>query len=327
MDLLFTTGTGFSKELKNAIGFIDSDIPEIKIKPDIRTATRELINIIGNTTYEAIVDSYMLDEGEADKDATLIDFAQSAVGITAYALFAPANDLGHSPNGRKMRVSDDEKTPFEWMMARDDDNLQQRGMRAIDQLIKYMDESFDAWKDSDEYEASYKLFIRSTDEFNQHYQIDSRLLLLKLNPGINNCEKREIIPRIGIDLYELLKAKRINPVPVPFTADETLLLSYIQEACVFYSLAWGIPRLQINLFPDGILQSIRGERATIKGRIVPAGMEVNQVSNLFTADAARNFIEIEALMKKINPPPLPTPDDFYERSPYGNSEDDIFVNT
>lgn len=327
MDLLFTTGTGFSKELKNAIGFIDSDIPEIKIKPDIRTATRELINVIGNTTYAAIVANYKLPDGDEDRDDTLTEFAQSAVGIPAYALFAPANDLGHSPNGRKMRVSDDEKTPFEWMMARDDDNLQQRGMRAIDQLIKYMDGSFDPWKESDAYKESYKLFIRSTEEFNEHYQIDSRLLLLKLKPGINNCEKREIVPRIGNDLYKVLKEKRLDPVKDPFTDDEMLLLSYIQEACVFYALAWGIPRLQINLFPEGISQAIRSERMTVKGRVVPAGMEVSQTQMLFEKDAARLFIEIEALVKKMNPPPVAEPDRFFEHLPYGNAEDDVFVNT
>lgn len=325
MELLFTTGTGFSKELKEAIGFVDSDIPERKIKPDLRAATRELINIIGNTTYEAIVSNYKLGPGAAGKDLTLIEFAQSAVGITGYALFAPANDLGHTPNGRRMRTSDDEKTPFEWMMARDDDQLQRRGYRAIDQLIKYMDESFAVWKGSDEYKESYKLFIRSTDEFNDYYQIDSRLLLLKLNPGLNNCEKREIFPRIGPDLFTELKEKRLASTAL--TPEEDLLLSYIQEACVWHSLAWGITRLQINLLPEGILQSIRSERATVKGRIVPAGMEVSQVSNLFNADAARLFIEIESLVKKINPPPPPAIGDFYDSSPYGNCDDDLFVNT
>lgn len=326
MDLLFTTGSRFSLELKRAIGFIDSDIPELKIKPDLRASTRELINIIGNATYEAIVANYKLADGTTGKDQTLIEFAQSAVGVPAYALFAPANDLGHSPSGRKMRVSDDEKTPFEWMMARDDDQLQKRALRAIDQLIKYMDESFATWKASDEYLDSFKLFIRSTDEFNEHYQIDSRLLLLKLKPGINNCERREIAPRIGQELFDTLKEKRNGTNTDPMTANEKSLLSYIQEACVFYALSWGIPRLQINLFPDGILQSVRSDRSTIKGRIVPAGMEVSQTAMLFAKDASRLFIEIESLVKIINPPPV-VPYHDYDPRHYGNCDDDVFVNT
>ena len=328
MDLLFgKTGQNFSHELKDALGFIDIDLPERKIKPDIRTATRELINVIGNTTYVAIVTQYNLADDDVTKNKTLVSFAQTAVAASAYALFAPINDLAHTSNGRRMRSSDDEKTPFEWMVANSDDELQKRAFRAIDDLIKYMDESFTTWKASAEYIQSYKLFIRTTAEFNQFYIIDSRLLLLKLNPGINNCEQREIIVRIGKTLFDTLKAKRNGTNAVEMTADEKLLFGHIQEACAYYALSWAIPRLQINLMPEGNIQKIRSERSTIKGRIVPAGMEVSQTSMLFKNDAELSFREIESLMKKINPPTSTTEVDDCDDNPYGNCDDDLFVNT
>ena len=208
-----------------------------------------------------------------------------------------------------MRSSDDQKTPFEWMLANDDDNLQKRAFKAVDSLILYMDENFDFWKESDQFKLTHKLYVRTLDDFSAAYVLDSRLLLIKLVPGLYQCEKREIYPRIGAELNEILKAKILykalgstDDTSKELTADELLLIDLIREACAYYSLSWAFPRLQVNMFPEGILQSIRSDRSTIKGRAVPVVPVIDQITKLFKDDADKAFLNIERQIKKMFPP-------------------------
>lgn len=329
MNLLFKSADGFPSDFKDALGYVDADIPYQKIKPDLITATEEIINVIGQTTYDAILANYQLEAGAEGKDTRLTDHARYSIANWAYMLFAPTNDLGHTPNGRRMRSSDDEKTPFEWMMARDDDNLQKRTYRALDILIKYMDASFATWKTSDAYKASHDLFLRTTDEFKVAYQLDSRLILLKMRPGIEECEVQEILPRIGEDLFNQLKTKRKENGEL--NANEKLLLRLIQKASAYYALSWAVTRLQANLLPEGVLQQVRSDRQILKARVVPVGMEVSHMSLMFEEDAKRQYLEIEKLMKVIDPPVVDTTivktDKEIETDTYGFNSDDTFVNT
>lgn len=323
MDLLFGKTPGNEQaELKLSLGFIDADISFNKIKPDLRTATSKLIEVIGKPTYEGIVAEY---KKPTPTELDLIELAQYAVATAAYRLYAPANDLQHGNNGRKMLTDEHSKTPFEHMIVASNDDIEKRSFRALDELIKYMDADYVLWKASAQYKASHKLFVRTTAEYDLHYVMNSRLLLIKLQPGMALAEKREILPRITREVFDVLKAKRNGTNTTPLTETEQVLLPLIQEACVYSSLSWGIPRLQATLFPEGILQSIRSDRATIKGRTAFQGNQVDQLSQLFKEDSARVLMEIEKVLKPeevvvVDPNAVP-------EEPFGFSEDDNFVST
>jgi len=331
----------FQKEFKEALGFTDADIPLRKIKPDLRNAAQDLTDLIGAPTYHSLIDNTLLNiEGATGattpyQDVDLTELFRYALSTMAYVMFAPANDLGHTPNGRRMRSSDDEKTPFEWMMARDDDNLQRRSFKAVDSLLSYLDENSDEWKASEAFTKSYKLFVRTLKDYEPRYQLSSTLLLLKLSPGLEMCENRDVVSRIGKKLFDSLKTKVLYFAKEPtgtaqeaITANEAKMIELIKDACCYSALAWGIKRLQVNLFPEGILQPVRGDRATIKGRSVPQFLEVDQVSNLFQEDCNRALTDIEAHYKVMFPP---TPEEIASKKqyedPFGFSEDDNFVTT
>src|SRR5690554_535265 len=229
MKLLFNkTDADFSKEFKTALGFVDADFKFVKLAQDLRTATRSLITIIGSDTYLEIVDTYESDTIDYETNAVaILRLAQNAVANHAYRLFAPANDLQHGVNGRKMLTTLDSKTPFEHMLVASDDEMERRSFRAMDDLINLLDESSATWKDSDNYKASHKNFVRTVDQFDQFYTIESRFLLQKLSPGLALAEKREIISRIGISAYAALKVKLKENLPLD--PEEGYLISLIQE--------------------------------------------------------------------------------------------------
>lgn len=328
MDLLFEKSQGaFAHEIKNAIGFIDADFVFRKMRQDIRSATQQLVDVIGLPTYKVIHDEYMKEDSDATKKKTLVDLAQAAIGLQAYRFFAPANDLAHTPNGRKMRNSDNEVNPFEWMSVKNDDELQRRSFRAIDDLIAYLDENLDSWKNSTAYQNTHKQFIRDTSDFDQFFNINSRLLLLKLSPGIALCEKREITPRIGLQLFNSLKDKRKSDINI--NPNEEALISLIQEACAYASLAWGFPRLQMTLFPEGILHDVRSERSNINARQKSEAMHVDSMAQHFQNDANKAFKEIEAFITEHYPPTIEQlePLDVKKFVSGQFDSEDIFINT
>lgn len=296
MELIFNkTESNFSTELKNVLGFIDSDIVFRKIKPDLLSATKDVVKVIGKPTYEEIVTAYKK-ENPTDKEQEMVLYSQIAVATQAYRYFAPSNDLAHTANGRKMRNSENEANPFSWMVVQNNDEIQRKAYRAMDDLIEWLDDNHAAWKSTDAFKNTNKLFIRLVDEFDQFYTIGSRLLLIKLCPGIAICERDEILPRIGQELFDSLKTKRQGATSL--TAPEARLLSAIQEVCAYRSLSWGLPRLQMQLFPEGIFHSGRSNTQTIESREAALAMEVDSMAQNFGQDAAIALIKLESLIKE-----------------------------
>lgn len=315
MELPFKSDVAeFESEFKTALGFVDADIPYNKIKPDLLLSANEVVKVIGLPTYEELIKNYKLNS-EGDSGATapyrnenLNSLFQHVIACFGYKSFAPSNDLAHTADGRKMRSSENSKTPFEWMVAKDDDNLTRRSYKALDALIVYMDLNFQFWKDAEQFKVTHELFVRTTDDFSDAYVIDSRLLLIKLVPGLKRCEQREILPRLGAEYYAILKDKVLYNArgaddndDLLYTENDKKILSFIKEACAYYALSWGLPRLQLQIFPEGILQAVRSDRQTIKGRKVPEVPVIDQASQLFARDAEIAFSAIEDIVKAMFP--------------------------
>jgi hypothetical protein len=309
MELLFqTTGNTGNSELKDLLGFIDADLKLKNMLPDIITATNEIIDIIGLDVYNKALDLYS--NGETiEEDKPFIYAVRYPIAVNAYRLYSPSNDLAHTNNGRKMRQDDNEKQAFQWMLDADNAALEKRYYRAIDDLIKFLDRSkvsnetlttlYTIWTSSDAFKATQKLFIRTVSEFDDHFPINSRLLLLKLAPGIYKCEQYEILPRIGKEKFTALKTALKENTPINESKDLELI-RLIREASVAYSLSWAMPRLSVQLYPEGVLQMVTSEQATTKGAKPPMMSETEAARQAFTNDANRAFIEIEKLLA----PPL-----------------------
>ncbi|NCP84522.1 MAG: hypothetical protein GW823_06420, partial [Bacteroidetes bacterium] len=198
MELLFTDNTG-TAELKDLLGFIDVNIPFKNIKGKIKTATNDIINLIGQETYDLAVVEY---EKESGADLDFIFAVRYPIAIQAYRKFAPHNDLSHTAAGRLNRLEENQKSPFQWMIDKDDDALERSYYEALDDLIKFLDLNIVSWKATDQYKLTHKLFLNNAFDFDSFFPIgNSRLLLLKLAPGIRLCENKEIKPRIGAELF------------------------------------------------------------------------------------------------------------------------------
>jgi hypothetical protein len=306
MKLLFAKdGADASDELKELLGFIDADIKFNKIKPDVITATNDIVDLIGQEMYDSIHTAYLDSDSELEH---LVYLTKYPIAILAYSLLAPNMDISHTNNGRKMRQDDNEKQAFQWMLDSDNEALQKRYYRAVDDLLKHLD-TLGEWKDMQAYKKLNKLFITSTSEFNEYFMIGSRLILMKLVPGISQCESREILPRIGRAKFDDLKSKLQSGTDIE-NEEDVQLLSLIREACAYYSLSWAMIRLSVTIFPEGVLQAYTSDRDTTQVKQPAAKMEPQAARQAFMQDASDALLRIEKLVAPVpvancNEPLLP----------------------
>jgi hypothetical protein len=295
MELLFEKeGEIGGKEFKTLLGFADADIKFSSIKADIITATNEMIRFTGQEAYDAVLEAYKAaDQNPAQQ--MLVHMYRYPIAVRAYAMFAPNNDVAHTNNGRRMRMGDNEKQAFEWLLDRDNEATEKRFYRAMDDLVQYMDKNLEEWKASGAFKRSHSLFLRTTYEFDEYLPLESRYVLLKLEPGIRQCEQNEILPRLGRVKFEALKQALKSNTDITDEKD-TELLALIKEASCYYAIAWGITRLSVNIFPEGVLQSYTSDRETTKIKRPAQKLEAEAARMAYAGDAERVLLKIEKLV-------------------------------
>lgn len=312
MKLIFNKDENGSDELKTLIPYIDADLNYANLKPDIKTATNDIIKLVGQEVYDKAAEAY-LDESTTDYQDDFLEAIRYPIAVGAYMLYAPTNDLSHTNDGRKMRSDDGEKSAFEWMIDRDNVAQEKRYYRALEDLLIFLDKARDesddefetelrnAWTWSEAFKTSNDIFIRSVDEFDRVFPIKIRLLLIKLTPGIIDCETSDIIPRITKVKYKELKDKLVNRESITDEKDLELI-KLIKRATAFSALAWSMPRFSVQLYPEGVLQHYTSDRATTKGARPSLKLEVEVAARAFQEDADKALKEIERLLV-----PEPTP--------------------
>lgn len=297
MKLLFNlNNTGGSAEVKRILGFTDADIKFENLKPYVIPATDELIELIGQPLYDSLVGIYEATSA-SESDADFLLRAQTSILLNAYREFAIDTDLGHTPNGRVNRVEDKQKIAFEWQIERSNRKMERKYYKSLDSLIKFMDANVSGWKTSDAYKATHDLFIRTASQIDLYFNIeDSRLLFLKLVPGIRKAEREEILPRITKTRFDELKNALKENQPI----SDSYLVEKIQEAVVYKALAWAVLRMSAQLFPEGVLQVADASRLTTSARLAADQQVVGNTAVRFEADAKDALIEIENHIKSLS---------------------------
>lgn len=329
MKLLFTQG---QYELRSVLGFLDADIEVDEMKSELYQAATDLIDLVGQEAYDYALGLYAKQDRSDDEEFMLFHF-RYPVALDAYRHYAPSGDISHTNNGRKMRNDEHEKAAFEWMLNKNDENLEKKFYKSLDKLLELLDNKNPSlslapaevkWKATDAFKKTHRLFVRSTKDFDQSFPIDSRLLLIKLQPGLHQCERRQILPRIGQEKFDLLK-NILNGTDADSELDQDLL-DLIQEACVFSALAWGLRRLRVSLLPEGVLQRYSGDRSNTKSSLPPAKMEAELAAQSFEADAEKVLKQIESYTS-----PPPTAEELKDQDVFPQDfnpcEDDNFLTT
>jgi hypothetical protein len=209
-------------------------------------------------------------------------------------------------------TNDHEKQAFEWMLDRDNENMERMYYQSLDHLLIILD-GLPSWKETDEYKALNSLFVSKTSDFQDYFDINnSRLLMMKLQPGLKQCEQMQILPRLGKTVFDDLKAD---------ASGKEHLLQLVKSACIYWALQWAFSgRLTVTLFPEGVLQRFIGDRMTTQGRKPATMNEYAWAAQQFRGDAEDLFKQIE---QEVAPAEVLDADE--ELPQYGFTASDGFV--
>jgi len=154
MKLLFTPET-FSQDFRELLGFVDADINFTSVKSDLTSATREIITLIGQTTYDRWIALFEKENRTAEENEQL-HLMRYPVAMNTYRLLAPSKDLQHTNQGRLMRTDDQQARPFQWMIDANNEANERKYYRAVDQLFEYLFAD-SAFKETLEYKEVKKI--------------------------------------------------------------------------------------------------------------------------------------------------------------------------
>lgn len=332
MNLLFNHDNKGSEEFADTLGFVYEGFDYNKIKFEIKAATRSIIDLVGLGVYTQAqvhyLNRFVVEDPVVDIDPVvpepepepeildpesetlfipsidyldeLLEMLQYAIALDAYSQAAPNSDIAHTPNGRKMRTDANEKQAFEWMLDRDNEQRERKYYKVQDELLKLIDLD-PLWRESDNYNAMHSSWVSSTDVLQRYYPEGNRLLLLRIAPGILDAQESHIASRLPV-IYSEIAAAIQSGLPVDDKYSD--LLKKAQEACVYGGLIWGLRRLRVTMFPEGILQSSRGDRNNVSARMTPLDLSIQATAQVFSSDLDRVLSDIDHEYHKLTATPV-----------------------
>ena len=134
--ILFNKDGRGSEELENITGQWYASSPYRLIRTEIDFAIREVRGRVGDAVMEAASDAY-----QSGSDEALLNAVRLPVAFLAIMRYAALSSVSHESTGRKVKMDDNEKMPFEWMVDRDDRAMRERYYRALDALYSYLEEN------------------------------------------------------------------------------------------------------------------------------------------------------------------------------------------
>lgn len=305
-----------SSELKDILGFVDADILFSEMKADLKSATRALIHIIGKDTYQEISDNY--EDGDESNNDEVLEQTRYVIALGAYISFAPNRDLAHTPQGRKMRVDNNEKAAFEWMLDRSNEQLERKYHKGIDELLIILDDS-DTWKESMEYQKMHSSWVSDTMILKEFYPQGTRYLLLNMAPALRRSQSNDIKSRLKKDIYDSINTQ-LKKGDTISNEIESNILNRCREIMVNKALASTLLKSRVTIFPEGILQAYTGDRNTTKPRQVPIAQAIELTALSFDNQAKQLTIELEEYLAALEPKP-----GYVSRTGYIANNNDNFI--
>ena len=342
----------FSADFKDKMAFVDKDLAFNRLKPSLEIATDEIIDIITKETYNQVLLKIFPPEIEVPEEnenqeppepatpgnensesqdeetevpavhsqfnelsendqSDFIDLVKYAIYLKAFILYVPTGDLAVSNNGRMMRRDEHTVSAFQWQIDKHDESLEQLFYRHLDRLLRFMFEN-NLQVNQKKYDHK-NLIVNSIDIFETHFEINgSRLLYLKLIPALREAEKLQIFPRAG-EIY----LARIKGEP------DSALAFLAQKCIVSYAMVWGINRLNLQLFPKGVLQNdSKSDNKKTSDPVQKQGLALT-----FKNDLERDLLQLEKEISILQNPPviLQNDDQDLDEPDFGFGCNDKFV--
>lgn len=251
-----------------------------KIIGEIELATDELAQLVGKQVMELAETYYQNPEG-ADAGAEIVRKVQRPIALLATLRLYQKNDLSHEDDGRKFKTATDgsEKLPWEWQLDRDDALHLEEYYKAVDVLIRYLNEKKPVeWTNSYTYKLSQALIIRNGADFDYYFPIErSERMFLLLLPFIREAQQLTVKRAYGAAAWDALLAE--NQVP------ETDAHFAACKAVSLLAMSMALRRLSLSVIPGGVIRKFVANSGMNESE--PASLDdVERIARWMADDAA-----------------------------------------
>lgn len=194
MVTLFNKGFDGSKELEVLTGQWYVSSPYELIEPEIRFATAEVSKLVGFAVMSAVETAY-----STGTDNDLVDAVRMPIACLAIMRHSALTSISHEQTGRKVKMDDNERSPFEWQIDRDDRAMRERYYRALDAMFGYLeDNQVEPWVNSSRKALLAESIVKDLAQFEAVYPVDgSYYVYYMLQPLVIERQKALIAPFAG----------------------------------------------------------------------------------------------------------------------------------
>lgn len=249
-----------------------------KVVTEIELATEELAAVVGQEVIDLAERQQQM--ADVERDALLVRKVQRPIALLATLNLYRKNDLSHEDDGRKFKVSTDgtDKLPWEWQLERDDAIHMEEYYRAVDILVRYLNERRpEAWVQGTTYRLMQTLLIRSGAQMEQYFPIGrSERLYLLLIPFIREAQAGTVAPAYGSGWADLLAEDSIPESEAHYAACMAVAL---------LAMGTAIHRLPLQLIPQGVVRGYMNQNG-MKASEAATVEEVQRVADWMAGDAS-----------------------------------------
>lgn len=246
--MLFNKSGKGSLEIYEIAGNFPASTPFESIKNEVLDAEKIVGDLVGTEIMKAAQAAY--DNENQKEGKQLIDAIRRPVACLAVQMHSQLSGVSHGEGGRKIKVDENEKIPFEWMIDRDDKAMKERYYRALDGLFHFLsqEENRELWDKCPLSATLSSCIVRSVSQFETIYPIDgSHYTFYKILP-------------LMIEAQDSLQSKT-GWNPEQMSANKKAV-KYV----VLSALATALKRWSIVIFPQSIARqfapSYQGNRET-----------------------------------------------------------------
>lgn len=167
MAQLFNKDGKGPEELEALTGQWYASSPYRIIASEIDFAERDLDSRVGSAVIDLAAGKYA-----AGETGGIVDAVRLPVACLAVLRHSALASVSHEATGRKVKMDENEKMPFEWMIDRDDRAMRERYYRALDALYAYLnDNAVPEWTSSEIYGTLRKSIVCTMADFEAVYPI------------------------------------------------------------------------------------------------------------------------------------------------------------
>lgn len=277
--MLFNKNGKGSQELYEITGTFAAATQFASVANEVADAERDVRSLIGDEIYNEVATIYQKEAPSTD-EKQLLDAVRRPIACRAVQLYALLSGVSHGEGGRKIKIDENEKIPFEWMIDRDDRAMRERYFRAVDSMLALLASKSDQWSKCPLSEMMSSCMVNTVAQFETVFPIDgSHYTFFKILPLMLDAQAH-LLAKTGKSIEEL--------------QDDRRAVTYI----VLSALAVALGRWSLSVFPNMVarqfIHTYQGDLASQTATY----MEIQATIKKLTSDADR---ELQRIITANNP--------------------------